>query len=269
MVKLRLLASAALVAALVTWGAVGAAAAPTVIIDNTPGTAVADGVVNLGEYVGFSTGINAGFGDVIGAGSELHIDTDGSGTLSIGLVSGGGGLNDAVVIYIDTGVGGFADTGSFTDTADPLRRAISGTDGTNSSVLTFASGFEADYALGIEAGFAGLWELTTGSHTFVNSASLIPTGNSGAGQWEMTLSLSDLGLAPGATFRYVATYLNSGNAFRSDEFHGVAASTVPAGNIGQAPVGLATGDYNTFQAYEAPVAAEVSGWGQVKALFGD
>ena len=44
---------------------------------------------------------------------------------------------------------------------------------------------------------------------------------------------------------------------------------MPAGNIGQAPVGLATGDYNTFQAYEAPVAAEVSGWGQVKALFGD
>jgi hypothetical protein len=268
MVKLRRFASTALAAVLAVWGTSGALASPTVIIDNTPGTAVADGVVNVGEYVGFSTGINGGFGDVIGAASELHIDTDGSGTLSLGLVSGGGSLFDAVVIYIDTGTGGFGDTSSFTDVADGLRRAISATDGTNRSDITFAGGFDADFAIGIEAGFAGLWELTTGSHTFVNSASLIPSGDAAAGQWELTLSLADLGLAPGATFRYVATYLNSGNAFRSDEFHGVAAATVPPGNIGQASVSLGVGDYNAFQAYEAPVAAEVSGWGQVKALFG-
>jgi hypothetical protein len=34
--------------------------------------------------------------------------------------------------------------------------------------------------------------------------------------------------------------------FRSDEFHGVAQTTVPGGNIGAAPLVLANGDFNTF-----------------------
>ena len=74
---------------------------PTTIVDNTPGTAFNNGSVVPGEYVGFSNGVNSSFGDVIGQFSELHIDGDNAGNLNIGLVSGGGNLNDVVVIYMD------------------------------------------------------------------------------------------------------------------------------------------------------------------------
>lgn len=237
--------------------------APTLIADGTPSSAVNDGVINPGEYVGFSGGINAGFGDVIGASSQLFVDSATDGTLNIGLQTGPGSLNDAVVIYVDAVPGGFADTSGFSDVADPLRRAISGTDGTNRSVLTFAPGFEADYAIAFDATFAGVWSLDTVSHVFVADAGL----QGGAGQWEMQLDLADLGLTPGLPFSYVATYLNSGNAFRSDEFHGVAASTVSGGNPGQGPVTLVDGDSNVFQSAEPPVATESAAFGAIKALY--
>ena len=70
--------------------------------------------------------------------------------------------------------------------------------------------------------------------------------------------MANLGLAAGGTFRYVATYLNPGNAFRSDEFHGVAQSTVPGGNPGYTTVTLASGDTNVFTSY-APVVASAGG----------
>lgn len=248
--------------------ATAAYAVPIIIDDVTSTTAANDGVVNAGEYVGFSTGINAGFGDVIGAGSELHVDSDAVGGLNLGLVSGGGSLFDAVVIYLDTQPGGFASTSGFTDIADPLRRAISGFDGTNRSTLTFAPGFEADYAIALDAGFAGVWELVNGgSHNFVVSANLNPAANAAAGQWEIDLTLADIALNAGESFRYVATYLNSGNAFRSDEFHGVQQATVPPGNIGQAPVTLATGDFNTFNSFQPIVQNGDLSWGRVKELY--
>lgn len=222
-------------------------AMPTTIVDTTNGSAINDGTINGGEYVGASAGINAGFGNVIGSSSMLHVDSSRGGALHFGLQSGGGLLNDAAVIYIDSVFGGFTDTTGFNDTGDALRRAISGTDGTNRSDIFFAPGFQADYAIAFESGFAGLWALNAGgSHNFLAVLNLNPPGNPGAGMWEMNLLLSDIGLVPGDSFDYIATYLNPSNAFRSDEFHGVAQSTVAAGNIGQNPVTLASGDYNTF-----------------------
>jgi hypothetical protein len=245
-----------LVAGLVVVLSVGGAAiaAPTVITDTTPGTASNDGTVGVGEYVGSSAGINAGFGDVIGANSQLHVDSDTSGNLNFGLVTGGGGLFDRIVMYIDSVGGGFADTVPFDDSADPLRAAISGsnTSGTAGSQLAFAPGFEADYAIGIEGGFAGLWQLVGGgSHTFLTSVNLMNSGN----EYEIDLTMADLGLAAGGSFRYVATYGNpfdGGGFYRSDEFHGVAQSTVPGGNPGLSDVTLATGDYNVFNSVPEP-----------------
>jgi hypothetical protein len=244
-------------------------AVPIIIDDVTSTTATNDGVVNVGEYVGLSTGINSGFGDVIGANSELHVDSDALGALNFGLVSGGGGLNDAAVIYLDTQPGGHSSTSVFTDNADGLRAAISGLGtGGGQSVLNFAAGFEADYAIAFEQNFAGVWELVAGaSHNYITTANLNPAGNAGAGQWEMNLTLADIALNPGESFKYVVTYLNSGNAFRSDEFHGVQQATVPSGNPGNNPVTLATGDYNTFNSFQPIVPGDDLSWGKVKNLY--
>jgi hypothetical protein len=265
-VKYRRIGWSALAVLLV---ATAAYAVPIIIDDVTSTTATNDGVVNAGEYVGSSTGINAGFGDVIGANSELHVDSDAIGALNFGLVGGGGALNDAVVIYLDTQPGGFGSTSGFTDTGDALRVAISGFDGTNRATLNFAPGFEADYAIAFDANFAGVWQLVNGgAHVFVNNANLNPAGNAAAGQWELNLTLADIALNPGESFDYVVTYLSGASAWRSDEFHGVAVATVPAGNPGSpSTVSLGAGDYNTFNTFQPIVQNEATSWGVVKDLY--
>ena len=220
-------------------------AVPIIINDGTSTTAVNDGTINGGEYIGFSMGINNGFGDVIGANSGLYIDSSLAGGLNVGLRGGGGGLNDIGVIYIDSIPGGFADTTTFFDTADNHRMAISGDNGSSTADLTFAPGFLADFAIAFDQDFAGIWQLSSGgSHTFINPANINPTGNPGANMWEMDLNLSDIGLNPGGSFSYVATYINPVVMFRSDEFHGVASFI--GGNPGMAPVFLNSGDSNVF-----------------------
>jgi hypothetical protein len=219
-------------------------ATPATITDTTTGSANNDGTVNPGEYVGFTNGINSGFGDFIGVTSQLHVDSSHTGALNFGLISGGGAFNDLVVIYIDTdnGATGFADTGGFTDFVDPCRIAISGNNGTTSSTLTFATGFRADHAICISPAFSGVWELVNpSSHTFVTGL----TRNAVApNHHEIDLTMANLGLTPGDSFRYVVTYL-SNTAFRSNEFHGVATGNFPA-NIGQNPVTLPDGSFITF-----------------------
>lgn len=226
----------------------------TTIADMTAGSATRDGTIGGVEYPGFSTGINAGFGDVIGTTSQLHLNSDGAGALHVGLVKGPGVYNDAMVIYLDTDQGGtgFATTSGFTDTGDPCRRAISGFDGTNRSTLNFASGFTANYAICMDAGFAGLWQLSNGgAHTFVAD---LQRNTVTANHYEMNLTLANLGLAPTASFNYVATYLNPTNAFRSNEFHGVLAFA--GGNPGYTPVSLAAGDWNTFQSVDVTLEVD-------------
>jgi len=233
--------------------AVTAPATPITITDITPGTAINDGVVNPGEYVGASSGINGGFGDVLGGASLLHIDSDTLGNLSLGHVAGNpaSGLNDVGVMYIDSVAGGFVDTTGFADLQNILSQGISATDGALNADLTFAPGFQADYALAWDVNGALLYQLANGgngSMPFVANANLTPAGNALNAQWEMNLTMANLGLAPGGSFNYVVTYLNpgTGSMFRSDEFHGVAPATVPGGNIGTNPFALAGGDFNTF-----------------------
>jgi hypothetical protein len=96
----------ALLAALLLTLVSPAAAQPATITDTTPGTAINDGTVNSGEYVGSTAGINSWVWRLSSAlTSQLHVDSSHAGALNFGLISGGGtnfNDNDAMVIYIDT-----------------------------------------------------------------------------------------------------------------------------------------------------------------------
>ena len=235
-------------------------AAPVSIVDTTPGSATADGTIQPGEYVGSSNGINSGFGDVIGGNSKLFVDSSLTGALNFGIQSTNTNLNNtanAVVIYIDSVAGGVTGTDSINDTGDEGRRAISG-DGNSGqhSDLTFAPTFAADYAISIQASFAGLFKINeTGPLTFVRSAGVTPQDTSSGNDREIQIAIADIGVPLGGSFNYFATLLNQTDAFRSNEFQGVAQSTVGADNIGRAPFALAAGDFNTFTVVPEPVAA--------------
>ena len=257
----KLISSLALVGLLT---AATAMAAPVTILDSTPGTAVNDGVINLGEYVGASNGINGSFGDILGQTSQIHIDSSLAGGLNFGLAIGAGNLFDDAVIYIDSAAGGFANTTSLNDKADPLRAAISGNNSFGGAELTFAPTFAADYAIGFNQGFAGLWQLAAGgdgSLVFLKSVNLTPVNTPTSPSFEMDLLLADLGVLPGGYFRYLATYVNANGGlglFRSNEFHGVSQTTVPGGHVGVNPFALAAGDFNTFQTIPEPGCAALA-----------
>jgi hypothetical protein len=256
-----------LTASLASLGLAGAASAmPTTITDTTAGSATLDGTINSGEYVGFSDGVNTGFGDVIGASADLFVDSSDTGQLNFGFAYGAGDFNDVAVIYIDSVAGGLADTTTIEDNSGRAQAAISG-DGEfgNESEVTFASGFAADFAIAISQNFATFADLYAiggdGSLTSVASGNLTPaSADPTTGEVEFQFLLSDIGLVPGGSFDYFATYVNSGNAFRSDEFQGVASSTV-TGNPGQSPVTLASGDFNTFVSVPEPASLALLGLG--------
>ena len=115
------------------------------------------------------------------------------------------------------------------DRGDPGRAAISGSSaGGDNADLTFAPGFGADYAVVIEPGGANLFRVVEGgAHEFLRSLTTAPSSGFGAAcSREMNgFSMADLGSQPGNPFRWVVTLLNPNNAFRSNEFQGVAAST--------------------------------------------
>jgi hypothetical protein len=164
---------------------------------------------------------NSGFGGAIGTGNLSLTD---NGTTITGTVTrGNGDFKDVLVLYIDSVSGGFLDTSGFADGADGLRKAISGFDiATHRSILTFASGFLPDYAIALgfaNENFGGLWQLTNGganSLLFKTSVNLSPTGNPSAASYTFSFKFSEIGLAPGQSFKLLGTYI-SNSGFRSGE----------------------------------------------------
>src|SRR5256886_14558168 len=164
---------------------------------------------------------NTGFGGAIGNGS-LSLADDGT-TVSGTVTKGAGPYNDILVLYVDSGPGGFADTSGFTDSGDGSRKAISGIDGGgNRSVLTMPSGFLPDYAIALgpaSESFGGAWQLLNGvSLPFLGSVNLNPTGNSASSTYTFSFDVSQIGLSPnsGQSIRLLGTYI-SNTGFRSDE----------------------------------------------------
>jgi hypothetical protein len=166
---------------------------------------------------------NTGFGGPVGLGSLTLTD---NGTTVFGQVNKGpNGLNDTLVIYIDSTAGGFADTSGFADGADGLRKSMSGFDGgANRSLLTFSGGFLPEYAIALgpaNENFGGLWQLANGgvnSLNFINSVNLNPTGTPNSPTYTFSFNVSDIGMSPGsgATFEILGTY-TSNSGYRSDE----------------------------------------------------
>jgi len=216
---------------------------------------------------GSSSGINSGFGDIVGATSTIDVTTDVAGNVSMTFNFGPGDINDKVVTYFDTdnGVTGVTNTSALSDHVDPLRKAISGSDGTAASDLGFASGFAADTAIAFDTSFAGMWNalgVDPSNHAFVKSVGTAPANDATSATFSFTMA--DLGLNPGDSFRYVVTYL-SDTAFRSDEFHGVAGTTI-SGNPGNSAVSLADGDFNTVISVPEPASLALMGLGGLLML---
>ena len=226
----------------------GAASAALVTIDASTSAGI-DGSV---------TGINDGFGGVIGAGATLDVIADAAtGDVTITINRGGGSWNDAAVIYIDAGTGGFASTDSLGDLQDGGRSAIS------HGGLTFASGFDADYAIAMEATSHNLFGLAAGGNGSLSFLSNVGggTGNADAA-YSVSFNIADLGLSLGDSFDIVVTYLNQGNGFRSNEFIGVGSFA--GGNPGNNPVALGTDDFITV-VVPAPGAMALLGLGGLAA----
>jgi hypothetical protein len=236
------------------------------ITDTTIGTATRDGVIDAGEYVGGFAGVNSGFGNVIGSSSTLYVDSSLTGNLNFGFQRGSGffGGDNAIVVYIDSKAGGFNSTANFTDRDDPGRRAISGFSFNGSrATLNFATGFTADYAISIESGFAGLFQLAENqAHTYVTSANVINSGTVS----ELAVTLSQLGMNQGETFKYIATYLNQDNSFRSNEFNGVSFSGGNPGNGSNVTLGAT--DFHSFQSVPEPTSLSILGLTALAAMTG-
>jgi hypothetical protein len=202
---------------------------------------------------------HSGFGGPIGAG-QLAITND-EETVTFVLTRGTGDLNDWLVLYLDSRIGGFANTVGFNDQADDGRRAVSGAGSGGAADVTF--GFEADFAIAFNGVFGGfLFELQdggTGSLIFV--ASLGGGGNVSDPTFTFPVNAEDIELRAGGSFTFVGTYLNSSNGYRSDEGFGAG---LPVGNPGvPSSVTFTSG----FTYFPETVPTESSTWGLLKNLF--
>lgn len=164
--------------------------------------------------VTFNGNGNAGFGGPVGNGNLVVSDNGSSVTFTLNAASAMGG-ND-LVIYIDSVTGGFSTTAGFNDANDGGRSAVSGYSGSGQSVLNFASGFSADYAIDIQSGYASLFGLANGGNNSLNY--ITGTSQSGSSPFSLTVPLADLGLTPGAgqSFNLFGT-LVSESGYRSTE----------------------------------------------------
>ncbi len=200
-----------------------------------------------------------GFGGAVGNGSVTISDTATSMTVTFNRGSSGNMDND-LVLYLDTQPGGFADTSQFSDNGDGGRTAISGFNSSNPSrtLLTFASGFQADYAISIENSFIGVFGLAAGGNNSLNY--LFGQSQSGVdsdASYSITLTsaqMSMIGLTAGSgqLFAFVGS-LDSDTAYRANETIGPSVTTPGdgSGNAGFSDPQSFTGSLN-YQLVSTP-----------------
>ena len=195
---------------------------------------------------------DTGFGGPVGNG-VLSV-TDDHTNITVNLQRGSSGnFNDCLVIYIDTGTGGYASTASFTDTGYPEQQGISGYDGSSRSVMTFTNGFRPAYAVVIKeesGGWMDLWSLANPSS--FNYLAGNSVGGSSSANYSLTFSCTNLGLTAGspATLRIFGTLINPSGAYRSTE--AIAGNDI-ASIYGQGPNPFTNTVYANY-IFAAPVA---------------
>ena len=188
---------------------------------------------------------NTGAGGVVGPGT-LELTQVGA-TVNATFTRGGGAIlsTEALVLYLDTRAGGIASTAGLTDAADQGRRAVSGFDGVNRSVVNFPTGFEPDFAVTVQSGFVAIFEIVVGgTHNFVASGNLTNADP----VYSFDFDSGEVGASAGSSFAFVGTYLNANDAARFDEAIG---DGIAAGNPVYAPVAF-TG-VRTFVSAPLPV----------------
>ena len=171
---------------------------------------------------------DTGFGGAIGN-STLTLSDDGtniSGTLTVG-----GSMNDVLVLYLQTGTGGFTTTSGFNDQGDGCRQAISGVSASGRSLLTFASGFQPNYAIALApaaAGTGGLWQLANGGNNslvYLTNLNLAPLNYSGPYTFSFPATL--IGMIPGvrSSIQVFGTYLRTDGSRSTETIAGNLTGT--------------------------------------------
>ncbi|GJM24423.1 MAG: hypothetical protein DHS20C16_08380 [Phycisphaerae bacterium] len=233
------------------------------LVDETRSTSTVDGVISPGEYALSANGINSGAGDVIGATSLLHVDTDSVGNLILAFDNASdwpAGLADGVVVYIDSIPGGSVSTYELSDESDPSRRLISGKSASGQrGDLFFPLGFRADFAICLFSNLVGIYRIDDAGHEFVHGA-FLNAGTDVLGgdevsylgsidQRELRIRLSHVDAKPFDDVRVFANVFNTSSGVRSNEFIGASAGNPWDG--ANTPVGTSTvmkpGDFIRLQ----------------------
>ena len=140
-------------------------------------------------------------------------------SFSLALGNGNTSFND-IAFYFSTGSGGVTNTSDVTDTGDEGRRAISGDSAvTGRSLVNFAAGFSARYAVALDAnGNANLFQIVPGQGYLTYLSGANATHTTGSNVYGFSLNESQLGLTAGsgASFDFVASLSNSNQDFNGD-----------------------------------------------------
>jgi len=178
---------------------------------------------------------NTGFGGAVGE-STLEFDDNGT-TITGTFTKGSGNFDDAMVIYISTGAPGRGVIdGNVDDEGGALRRAISSA-GVNESDITFPLGFEANFGIGINSGFGGLWGIPSSGVIGDNDLNFITSvgapGSATNSSFTFSFEWADIGLSGSDNFSFVITYLNQSDGNTSNEGYGAG---LPSSNPGSANI---------------------------------
>ena len=217
-----------------------------------------------------------GFGGPVGNGA-LTVTNDGAGNVTFSFAAAGGSLGGAapsndLVVYLSTGAAGLSNTSSLvgdTDNGDEGRRAVSGSDSTQgtSTLVNFASGFQASYALSIQDNYVSLFSLPQASSpnrylTYVTGAAQSAEPDT------LTISLADIGLSQGASFNFVGTLISTQAtsadptpAYRSNETiaDGLTLSGSDGGGVNAGSNGTVDfSDYDTYATEATPEPASLT-----------
>ncbi len=231
--------------------------------DTTRTAGTVDGVISPGEYPLSTSGINNGAGDLIGAGSTMHVDTDSAGNLLLGFDNASAwptGATQTVVVYVDSVSGGSVSTYELTDGSDAPRRAISGKAASGQrGDLFFPLGVRADYAICLLPNLVGVYRIDQAGHEFVHGAFFNADTDIYGGdevsylgssdQRELRIRLNHIGAKPFDALRLFANVFDTSSGARFNEFVGASAGNPWDG--GNTPVGTSTvmkpGDFLRLQ----------------------